>query len=49
MQILKVISLLLDYPDVALRDLEAVVTEANADDLHWQIREALGAADDPKS
>lgn len=37
------------HPDVALRDLEAVVTEANADDLHWQIREALGAADDPKS
>lgn len=36
-------------PALQLRELEAVVTEANAADLHWQIREALGAADDPKS
>lgn len=36
-------------PTLVLRELEAAVTEANAADLHLQIREALGSADDPKS
>jgi len=36
-------------PAIALRELEAVVTDANALDLHLQIREALGSAADPKS
>lgn len=36
-------------PSLNLRELEAVVTDANALDLHWQIREALGAGDDSKS
>lgn len=37
------------HPTVDLAELEAVITEINADDLHWQIREALGSKDDSKS
>lgn len=38
------------HPTVTVRDLEAVIVDANiALDVHFQIREALGAKDDSKS
>lgn len=37
-------------PTIQLRDLEAVIVDANtAQDVHFAIREALGAKDDSKS
>jgi hypothetical protein len=37
-------------PSLQLRELESVVTAANADDLFWQLLDALaGGGDDPKA